>query len=1073
MRNDSVRSSPPETRQVTKVVRGSLFVRSYLIQYFSLSNPTCTRTRNVSRLPLSHRRRFKLHVNPVRVKKSVSSHELTAFISFADVDTETSVSDLEQTNRIVTYTTATTQVATQVEERKSTINVQTTEKSTARAEPPRRDLSIASLGGVQGKAASHHETYLPIVSSTSMAVETRRYSPPSVSTSTTVEDSLVEIQQLHRQQTEYMINVMRDRLEEHEQYTLAIEEQFEATRMENEDLLQQVSTLTYKMKLLEIQLRSYDEPPSPDNTITTVTTTITTTITTVTTVTTQIENWRDASIQNEGSITITRTELDELLSNLFDTSSQMATLQDQYTSLSKTFDSVRRELQVASSLNEEKDAKIASLTAEVEELKRLTGKSEQPDFERQEQFQQDLATSTSQITEFQERYAVRTAEMASLSRQIQSTVSRLTQSDAVQPSYSSAQADRIAAVRRDTEQLRQVSSELQSEQPTLEKIHRQLIGIQLFTKAKRPDPVIYNRKVPKINASLEKETQTAELDQGHVTAISQYNDLQKSHEALSRKVNALLVELSANTSRYEGTISALTVQVNQSRATDTEKTKQLAVSGNQARGLQLKVSALVAQFTELQGRYETQSEELTSVQSKLEITISSNAKNCRDLTELIARLRSNIGLGDKRLATALKQAEDLRLELATSNSRIAELQQDNQMQSIELDSLREQVEALVSGVNGTTALVAQVEELKRSCATRSKELTTASRNIDQLRQELYNSSSQIAELQKQLSSNTKRHQKLLAAKTAELTVEIQRWEQTDAAKSSELSTARAEMEQLRVDLSASSTQMKQYRVQIRELTVQIQRWEQTDAAKSSELSAARTEMEQLHVDQSTQMKQYRVQIKELTVQIRHWEQTDAAKSSELSAARAEMEQLHVDQSTQMKQYRVQIKELTVQIQRWEQTDAAKSLELRGARAEMEQLRVDLSTSSTQMKQYRAQIRELTVQIRHWEQTDAAKSSELSAAHAEMEQLRVDLSTSFTQMKQYRVQIRELTVQIQRKQKCITKPAELSTADALELQPLRTENEQSELPVVPPQGRSSHHSRTRCCPSLGFLGGSGR
>ena len=93
-------------------------------------------------------------------------------------------------------------------------------------------------------------------------------------------------------------------------------------------------------------------------------------------------------------------------------------------------------------------------------------------------------------------------------------------------------------------------------------------------------------------------------------------------------------ELTVKTPQYEGTIDALTVQVNQLKVTCTEKTKELADANSRVWELQMEVSTLTAQFTELQVRYETQSKELISVSKQLQTMTMSCQDKDHELSSL-------------------------------------------------------------------------------------------------------------------------------------------------------------------------------------------------------------------------------------------------------------------------------------------------------------------------------------------------------------------------------------------------------------------------------------------------------
>ena len=1119
---------------------------------------------------------------------------------FADATAETTDSGVNQTNRTVTVTTTT---ATQAKQRKTAQSTVASERTTQ----PRLSISH-SQGGAPTQASSHLESRLPTVTSTSTAVETRRFSVPSKSTFV-VEESLVEIQHLHRQETDHMLNIMKARLKEHEEYRLIREEQFETVLTENEHLRRQVPTLTAQIQLLEIRLSYHDDSRPPDDLDATLTTTLTTLTTTITTVTTQIEQWKNAVVKNKGTITISRTELDKLLSDLSDTSSQMIVLQQQHTVLSKDLESVRQQLRVTVSLQSKKEGTVASLTAEVAQLKdadsanakriddlrqdnemlrqdvsaasarvaelealsgelgssrqeletnatliaerdraiaslnadvsrlkeseadktkqiatlrqdyqrvqrdlaelreRYDGQSKehkslveekdntvaslraeveklksvdvtktaQLEAERRdrEQLQQSVATITSQVTSLQERCTTQSEQIVVLRTDLQSQVSLLAKKEHTLTTLTtelenakredSIKGDSIATARQDAEQLRQKLSDAWDQSADLRKrydtqstelnnLHHELGRLKIFTK--KPDADVSDSDVADYiaRALAEKDSQIGVLGQDLAAATSRYNDLQKTHETLSSKVGALNKELASKTSQYEGTVNALTVQVNQLRATDAEKTEKLAASLDQVQDLQLELSTFTAQFTDLQDRYATQTKELTSansqlqtmtlsikekdhdiyiltgerdrqisanttkaeqitelqrklslstsqlteiqerfkaqsddlasIQSQLSSSTSSNEDNGHKvvaLTEEVAELKRINGLGDERLATTRKQAEDLKLELTTSRSRVSELQHDNEVLSIDLESVRKQVVALESGADGTKALAAQVEELKRLCAAKVEELTTAGKNIAQLRHDLDDSSSRIAELQKDLTS------------------QIERSQQSEATRAAELVSAREELKQLRDNVSTSSTQIKEYQAQVTELNSKIKHWEQSDATKTTDLTTARAELKQLRDTLSTsssQLRESQAQLTQLTSQVERSKLSYDAKVKELDAANKKLEQLQRNMdasSSQVIELQRNVDASSSQVTELQHRCETQSAKLKlfyeqlpgmlpggdkDSTVDSEEWRVIQTKIMTEVKDY-ATVIQLTAKVDEWLHDDAKRADELA------------------------------------------------------------------------------------------------
>ena len=196
---------------------------------------------------------------------------------FAGVDSETIDSEIKHAGHSVTYVTTTT---TQVKERK----------------------------GPGGQS--------PNIYPASEAVESQCSTVLSQPVHDSVLDQLLQIQHLHRQEKDMILEFVKL---DYEDYKRFYEEQPEVFRAENGRLLQELSALASHITVLEIQLSSLRDsypglrtPSQHDE----VDSTITTTTTTITAVTTQIEQWKLMVARNKGQITISNKELDQLLLDL-------------------------------------------------------------------------------------------------------------------------------------------------------------------------------------------------------------------------------------------------------------------------------------------------------------------------------------------------------------------------------------------------------------------------------------------------------------------------------------------------------------------------------------------------------------------------------------------------------------------------------------------------------------------------------------------------------------------------------------------------------------------------------------
>ena len=239
------------------------------------------------------------------------------------------------------------------------------------------------------------------------------------------------------------------------------------------------------------------------------------------------------------------------------------------------------------------------------------------------------------------------------------------------------------------------------------------------------------------------------------------------------------------------------------------------------------MSVSTSQLAELQGRYEAQSYEYTSMRNELQTSYEDKDRTIAALTAQVEEWKHTDVLKEERIVTIRQQAEDLQRELTSTTSQVGEVLQRYELQSRELSALRDQLQNNESG-NGhyVSSLLSQVEEWKRLDAIKGDELMTARKDLTQLHRDLATASSQI-----------------------------EGWKRSDATKTEELAVAQKDIEQLRRNLSISSTQIVEYQqryaAQSAELTSQIEQWKLSDADKAEELATARKKVDQLQHDLST------------------------------------------------------------------------------------------------------------------------------------------------------------------------------------------------------------------------------
>ena len=612
-----------------------------------------------------------------------------------------------------------------------------------------------------------------------------------------------------------------------------------------------------------------------------------------------------------------------------DSSSRIAELQKRYDMVSKEHDSALREVRDSQIVVAEKEHTITNLKAEVEKLKRIDDtKTERLSAERQEteKLHQDCAALSSQTSTLQERCDAQSKEIISLRSDIQIQVAQLAAQEhtitTVTTERESArrenemQAKLIAAARQDAEELRQkltvawdekayLQKRFDSQLIELDKLREELAQIESIANMP-PTGSFTDRHITQyITSALEKKKKELEkFRRDLVAATSRNNDLQKSQEALLSKVATLGDKLTVKTSQYEGTINALTIQVNQLKITCAGKTEKLADANNRVRELQLEVTTFTAQFTELRVRYDTQSKELISVSKERQTVMMASQDKDHEISSLISERDREKSAN----AAKAEQITKLQQQLTASGSELTKLQVDWKAQSEELVSMQSKLKMTISSneekERKVVTLTGEVAELKRVNTLGDERITVARKLVEELRLELTNSSSQITKLRydfemksTELVSLRKRLEAAAGGEHAtisSLTARVEEWMALCTAKGEELMAARKEHNETQHELQSVSSKYAQLQA---ELTSEIERLHKLDATHMAELATARTEIERLCRELETSSSQF-VQLKqELASKAKESEELDAANATGYKAASSP--------STEPREYEVQ------------------------------------------------------------------------------------------------------------------------------------------------------------------------
>ncbi|KAF8552289.1 hypothetical protein OG21DRAFT_1486320 [Imleria badia] len=720
----------------------------------------------------------------------------------------------------------------------------------------------------------------------------------------------------------------------------------------------------------------------------------------------EVAHWKQSDVTKAEQIATARRDFEEVRRDLSASSSQIAELQKRHDAQSEELGSVRSELQANKSLVEQKDRTITTLTAEVDQWKRVDAtKAEQFAAEHQdkEKLQRDLAAFSSQTADLQKRYDVQSKDIATIRNELQTKMSLLEEKEHAINSLTtdiaqakredSAKAEQISAARRDLEQLRRelssasdrfadVQERYAAQSQELNSVRDELRQIE-FQVSGKPSKSGVSQHIAR--ALEEKNKQMEELRCNFTTATSRNTELQRSYEALSSEASALRDQLSVQASQHEGTIASLSTQVDQWKRVDATKAEQIMTTLKQSEKLQQDLSVSISQLAGLQSRYEAQSSEFIALRNELQVSTSSGEGKDRTIASLTVEVdqwkRADANKSEQISAT-LKRVEDLQRDLSTSSSQLAELQGRYAAQSRELINVRNELQtntSLYEGKDQTIgSLTAELGQWKRADATKGERIATAIKEIEKLRRDLSTSTSQLAELQGRYEAQS--HELVsvrndLQSRTstnedkdrtvAALTAQVEEGKRTDVLKEKHIVAIRKQAEDLQRELTNTSSQISELR----------QRYE----VQSSELSSFR--------DKVSDKDRY---VSTLISQVEEWKGSDASKTEELTIVRKDIEQLRRDLVTS-----------SSQLESWKHSDATRLEELTVAQKDLEWLRRDLSISSSQIaenqQRYTAQSAELTSQIEQWKRSNAAKEGELTTTRKELERLQNDFSTSSSRL----------------------------------------------------------------------------
>ena len=247
-------------------------------------------------------------------------------------------------------------------------------------------------------------------------------------------------------------------------------------------------------------------------------------------------------------------------------------------------------------------------------------------------------------------------------------------------------------------------------------------------------------------------------------------------------------------------------------------------------------------------------------------------------------------INQKLLLTILEQVEKLHHEISASAAELADLQNLYKAQSVELTSVRSELQTSMFSSEtkdqAIASLTAELRSYRSAGAYKDEQVAITLKQVERLEEELSTSTSQLVELQ---SVYEARSHEIVAVRD-----ELETCRQSGAKKTEEL-------EQLRRDLATS--------------TPRIAELQQRDEARSAQLASMRRDLEQLRSDLSTASSQLRESLQRYEAQEEKLASTHKdlerlrRESRELTAVRDELRAFQSQATKNQELYEEQLKAL--------------------------------------------------------------------------------------------------------------------------------------------------------------------
>ncbi|KAG9313676.1 hypothetical protein JVU11DRAFT_6021 [Chiua virens] len=763
--------------------------------------------------------------------------------------------------------------------------------------------------------------------------------------------------------------------------------------------------------------------------------------------------------------------------------------------------SLREQLEAVASVSGGRDRTVSKLNAQIEQWKGAdAGKAEELIVLRKEldQLRRDLAASVDQIAKDQRSHATESAELTY-------RVEEWEHSCATKADELVVARHQLEQLQNDMSTSSSLVSELQQR---CEILSAELTSLREELKVVSSNDVHKDLTIVQLTTEIETKTEELgiaqkDLDRLRLDVTNGKHYVEESAKELAsalERINRLSTGLDSLRDRFQVTSSSMeekdciiatqNIEIEKWQSKYTAQTEEFVTTGNDLEQLRSNLAASITQIADAQRRHATESAALASELEELKHLNSTKAQDLTTAREKIASLENQqstsssriiefeqhdksrsaeLGSLREQLAAMSSVGKDRDRAVATLNEQIAKWKRADGRKAAEIIGLRKELDEFRRGLAASTDQIAEeqrrratesadltsrMEKWKGSDAAKVQELIDVREQFAQLQQLNTTSSSRITELDQQILKLSATIDSLRAqyekassygkerdCDVANLSAEIEQRKLADINKGEELTVTRNELDQARHALSTSLTQTQEneklHATEIAELASKFEEWERSDVSKTQELSSAYERIDQLERRNETQSEGLDIARRDLH-QLRLDQQHHAADSAkELTLAHerierssAKLNSLHEvlqAASSSIEEKNGMIATHIAEIEQLKLKDAAQAEELIATRHDLEQLRRDLIANQ---ERHSAKSAELTAQVEEWKRSDAAKVEKLSTAHRDLEQLRSNLATSATQIadvqQRYTTVSAEYTFKLEEwKRSDTTKSAELA------------------------------------------------